>query len=207
MTERLPKPELIQDLHHSHPDLKWNHPIQAVDGGVLAVHEDSDKKYNVIKIDQEGEITNKLYVTDKPITGLIWEDPDLYVLLEGGDIVHMREGGVIKQHHINSVRGNLLGGAIDSDNVLMVDEGHFSNDGRVISFNVQEEHEEIKLNGLQIPTSMTKTVYMYNNQVLYLITEYWGRCVSVYDFSWIKQTTIERFVYIYIYIYIYMKKA
>ena len=109
ITERLSEPVLIQDLHQSHPDLIWKDPIQAVDGGVLAVYY-SDNRHHVIKIDQEGKIINKLYVTDKDkyIRGLIWEDPDLYVLMVGGYIVHVREGGEIKQHHINNVRGPLV---------------------------------------------------------------------------------------------------
>ena len=162
-----------------------------MDGGVLAVYRDSDKRYNVIKIDQEGKIINKLYVTDryKQITGLIWEDPDLYVLVEGDDIVHVREGGEIKQHHINNVRGGLYGGAVDKDDILIVDSGRgLPNNGRVISCNVQTGHQDIKLQGLQYPYSITKTVY--NNQVLYLITEWRGHCVSVYDSSWEKQKTI-----------------
>ena len=187
ITERLSKPVLIQDLHQSHPDLIWKDPIQAVDGGVLAVYRDSDKRRHVIKIDQEEKIINKLYVTDKDeyITGLIWEEPDLYVLLWGGDIVHVREGRVIKQHHINNVIGGLYGGVVDKDDILIVDRSG----GRVISYNVQTGHEDIKLQGLQEPHSITKTVY--NNQVLYLITE-WGddHCVSVYNSSWEKQKTI-----------------
>ena len=157
------------------------YPIQAVDGGVLAVY--SDNRRHVIKIDQEGKIINKLYVTDKGITGLIWEEPDLYVLLYV-DIIHVREGGVIKQHHINNVIGYLYGGAVDKDDILIVDNGD-----RVISYNVQTGHEDIKLQGLQSPWSITKTVY--NNQVLYLIAERWGYCVSVYNSSWIKQETIR----------------
>ena len=184
ITERLSEPVLIQDLHQSHPDLIWRPPIQAVDGGVLAVYRESDKRYNVIKIDQEGKIINKLYVTYKVITGLIWEEPDLYVLLDGGYIVHVREGGVIKQHQINNVRGWLYGGEVDKDDILIVD----SWGGRVISYNVQTGHEDIKLQGLQSPQLITKTVY--NNQVLYLITEYLGHRVIVYNSSWIKQITI-----------------
>ena len=183
--ERLPEPILIQDLHQSYPDLIWRDPIQAVDGGVLAVYEDSDGRYNVIKIDQEGEITNKLYVTDKYITVLIWEDPDLYVIHREGDIVHVKEGGVIKQHHkIKNVTGWLFSGAVDKDNILMVDDGSVS----VISYNVQTGHQDVKLQELRYPQSITKTVY--NNQVLYLIAEYLGHCVSVYNSSWIKQNTI-----------------
>ena len=154
-----------------------------MDGGVLAVYRDRDYRHHVIKIDQEGKIINKLYVIDEIITGLIWEDPDLYVLVYGGYIVHVREGGVIKQHHINNVRW-LYGGAVDKDDILIVD---YYND-TVISYNVQTGHEDIKLQGLQRPTSITKTVY--NNQVLYLITEWKGHRVSVYNSSWIKQKTI-----------------
>ena len=159
-----------------------------MDGGVLAVYTDRDSegyyRHHVIKIDQEGKIINKLYVTDRRITGLIWEDPDLYVLLRGGDIVHVREGGVIKQHRINNVRGWLYGGAVDKDDILIVD----CDGDRVISYNVQTGHEDIKLQGLQWPRSITKTVY--NNQVLYLIAEYHGHCVSVYNTSWEKHKTI-----------------
>ena len=189
ITERLSKPVLIQDLHQSHPDLIWQDPIQAVDGGVLAVYEDRDGRENVIKIDQEGKIINKLYVTDKykHIRGLIWEEPDLYVLLEGDDIVHVREGDVIKQHHIKNVIW-LYGGAVDKDDILIVDIGDDIPHGRVISYNVQTGHEDIKLQGLQEPHSITKTVY--NNQVLYLIAEYMGDCVSVYNSSWEKYKTI-----------------
>ena len=188
ITERLSKPVLIQDLDQSHPDLRWRDPIQAVDGGVLAVYRESDNRRHVIKIDQEGKIINKLYVTDKDkyIRGLIWEEPDLYVLLEGDDIVHVREGDVIKQHHIKNVIW-LYGGAVDKDDILIVDEGLFNN-GRVISYNVQTGHQDIKLQGLQRPVSITKTVY--NNQVLYLITEYLGHRVSVYNSSWEKHKTI-----------------
>ena len=189
ITERLSKPVLIQDLHQSHPDLRWERPIQAVDGGVLAVYRDRDNRYNVIKIDQEGKIINKLYVTDEYIRGLIWEEPDLYVLLSSYDIVHVREGSVIKQHYINNVRGHLYGGAVDKDDILIVDRGSgLFNNGRVISYNVQTGHEDIKLQGLQYPMSITKTVY--NNQVLYLIAEYHSPCVSVYNSSWEKQKTI-----------------
>ena len=192
ITERLSKPVLIQDLHQSHPDLIWKGPIQAVDGGVLAVYIGLDKRRHVIKIDQEGKIINKLYVTDKYITDLIWEDPDLYVLLYAGhnkgDIVHVRVGGEIKQHfRINNVGGNMYGGAVENDTILIVDSGG-DDDGRVISYNVHTGNVDVKLQGLQSPRSITKTVY--NNQVLYLITEYRGHCVSVYDSSWIKQTTI-----------------
>ena len=132
ITERLSEPVLIQDLHQSHPDLRWQYPIQAVDGGVLAMYKGSDYRYNVIKIDQEGKIINKLYDTYRRIRGLIWEEPDLYVLLYGGYIVHVREGGVIKQHHINNVIGALYGGAVDKDDILIVDHSG----GRVISYNV-----------------------------------------------------------------------
>ena len=186
ITERLSEPVLIQDLHQSHPDLKWQDPIQAVDGGVLAVYRDRHYRCHVIKIDQEAKIINKLYVTDidKYITGLIWEEPDLYVLLYGGDIVHVREGGEIKQHHIKNVIGGLYGGAVDKDDILIVDYYGY----RVISYNVQTGQKDIKLQGLQEPRSITKTVY--NNQVLYLITEGTGHCVSVYNSSWEKQKTI-----------------
>ena len=178
-----PKPVLIQDLHQSHPDLKWLYPIQAVDGGVLAVYY-SDRRDNVIKIDQEGKIINKLYVTHRYIRGLIWEDPDLYVLLDGDGIVHVREGGEIKQHHkIKHVEGWLCGGAVNKDDILIVDDY-----GKVISYNVQTGHEDIKLQRLMDPRSITKTVY--NNQVLYLMAEYWCHHVSVYNSSWEKQKTI-----------------
>ena len=187
ITERLSEPVIIQDLHQSHPDLRWRNAIQAVDGGVLAVYEDSDNRYNLIKIDQEGKIINKLYVTDKYIRGLIWEEPDLYVLLSGGYIVHVREGGVIKQHKINDARW-LSGGAVDKDDILAVDDSSGLSDGRVMSYNVQTGQKDIKLQGLQLPQSITKTVY--NNQVLYLITEWEGHYVSVYNSSWIKQKTI-----------------
>ena len=191
IAERLPKPVLIQDIHMSHRDLGWQRPIQAVDGGVIAVYvERYDSRHNVIKIDQEGKIEkdqegkiiNKLYVADKEITGLIWEEPDLYVLLVGGDIVHVREGVVIKQHKIN--KRDLYGGAVDNDGILIVDYWG----GRVISYNVQTGHEDIKLQGLQLPYSITKTVY--NNQVLYLIAEWMVDHVSVYNSSWEKQKTI-----------------
>ena len=152
----------------------------------------SDYRHNVIKIDQEGKITNKLYVTGRRITGLIWEEPYLYALLLGGDIVHVRERAVIKQHHINNVIGLLYGGAVDKDDILMVDYLG----GRVISYNVQTGHEDIKLQRLQYPESITKTVY--NNQVLYLITEEWGHCVSVYNSSWEKQKTIGSGLDLYI---------
>ena len=199
ITERLNKPVLIQDLHYSHPDLRWQPPIQAVDGGVLAVYRDSDYRYNVIKIDQEGKIErdqegkiiNKLYVTDKKykhITGFIWEEPDLYVLCDEGDaelsvyIEHVREGNMVKQHHMG---GFLYGGAVDNDDILIV--SHFG--GSVISYNVQTGQKDIKLQGLKSPRSITKTVY--ENQVLYLIAEQGGdHCVSVYNSSWIKQKTI-----------------
>ena len=163
-----------------------------MDGGVLAVYKGSDYRCHVIKIDQEGKIINKLYVTDKDkyIRGLIWEEPDLYVLLEGDDIVHVREGGVIKQRHINNVIGALYGGAVDKGDILIVDSGSHGlyNDGIVISYNVQTGHEDIKLQGLRRPWSITKTVY--NNQVLYLIAEWGGHRVSVYNSSWEKQKTI-----------------
>ena len=185
ITERLAEPVLIKDLHQSHPDLIWRDKIQAVDGAVLAVYEDSNNRHNLIKRDQEGKIINKLYVTDKYkyITGLIWEDPDLYVILSGGDIVHVRDGHVIKQYHIKNGIGPLYGGALDNDNILIVDYT-----GRtVISCNVQTGDQDIKLKGLQGPTSLTKK--FYNNQLLYLITESQGR-VSIYDSSWTKQTII-----------------
>ena len=177
ITEHFPKPVLIHNLGQSYPDLRWRDPIQAVNEGVLAVYEDKDKRYNVIKIDQEGkierdqegEIINKLYVTDKPFTGLIWEDPDLYVLFDGGDIVHVREEGVIKQHHIKHVTGELYGGAVEKFDILIVDH----TGGRIISYNVQSGHKEIKLQGLHDPRCITKTVY--DNQVLYIITEHWGQ--------------------------------
>ena len=190
ITEHWPKPVLIHDLHQSHPDLRWWIPIKAVDGGVLAVCRESGKRYNVVKIDQDGKIINKLYVTDKLVTALIWEDPDLYVILGyGGDIIHVRDGNVIKQHKIKTVRGWLYGGDVDKDGIiLIVDTGSGLPDGTVISYNVQTGQEDIKLKGLQRPTSITKTVH--NNQVLYLITEELGHCASVYDSSWIKQTTI-----------------
>ena len=148
------------------------------------MYRDNDTRRHVIKIDQEGKIINKLYDTYRRIRGLIWEEPDLYVLLYGGYIVHVREGGVIKHHRINNVRRGLYGGAVDKDDILIVDDGG----DRVISYNVQTGHEDIKLQGLQIPQSITKTVY--NNQVLYLITEWRGHRVSVYNSSWIKQKTI-----------------
>ena len=186
ITERLAEPVLIQDLHHSHPDLRWQPPIQAVDGGVLAVYKGSDYRCHVIKIDQEGKIINKLYVTDKYkyIRDLIWEEPDLYVILFNNDIVHVREGGVIKQRHINNVIEALYGGAVDKDDILIVDHSG----GRVISYNVQTGQKDIKLQRLQRPQAITKTVY--NNQVLYLIAEYTGHRVCVYNSSWIKQKTI-----------------
>ena len=182
ITERLSEPVLIQDLHQSHPDLRWEEPIQAVDGGVLAVYRDRYTRRHVIKIDQEGKIINKLYDTYRRIRGLIWEEPDLYVLLSARDIVRVREGGEKKQHHINNVI-DLYGGAVDKDDILIVDGS-----GRVISYNVQTGQKDIKLQRLQRPQAITKTVY--NNQVLYLIAEYNGHRVSVYNSSWIKQKAI-----------------
>ena len=157
-----------------------------MDGGVLAVYRDSDRRENVIKIDQEGRIINKLYVTEKYIRGLIWEDPDLYVLLYAGDLVHVREGGETEQHHINNVKAGLFGGAVDKGDIVIVASDLST--GRVISYNVQTGQEDIKLQGLQFPTSITKTVY--NNQVLYLIAEGFSSCVSVYNSNWEKQKTI-----------------
>ena len=183
ITERLPQPVSIHDLYQSHPDIRYRKPIQAVDGGVLAVY--SDNMYNVAKIDQEGKIISKLCDTKKDVSALIWEDPDLYVIMYGGDIVQMRQGGVIKQHHISNVT-YLNGGAVDNVNILTVD----SEGSTVISYNVQTGQEEIKLQGLQRPQSITKTVH--NNQVLYLIPEFDGHCVSMYDSSWTKQKTIGR---------------
>ena len=69
-----------------------------------------------------------------------------------------------------------------------MDNGALST-GKVISYNVQTGHEDIKLQGLRDPHSITKTVF--NNQILYLIPEWGGdHCVSVYDSSWEKQKTI-----------------
>ena len=149
------------------------------------MYEDSDYRYNVIKIDQEGKIINKLYVTDKYITVLIWQDPDLYVIHRKGDIVHVKEESVIKLHHIKNVWGGLYGGAVDNNGEILILDYY---GGRVISYNVQTGHQDIKLQGLQLPHSVTKTVY--NNQVLYLLVEYGSHRVNLYNSTWIKQTTL-----------------
>ena len=198
ITERLPEPVLICDLHQSHPDLRWMPIIKSMDGGVLAVYEDRDERnkerYNVIKIDQEGNIErdhegeiNKLYFTGKPITGLIWEDSDLYVIHYSGDIVQVMNGSVVKEHHIE-VQGWARGGVVHNctngtNDILMVDyEG-----GTMISCNLQTGRQW-RLVNLKSPSSITMTVH--NNQKLYPISEAKGHCVSVYDSDWNIKTTI-----------------
>ena len=192
ITERLQEPVLICDLHQSHPDLRWIPIIKSMDGGVLAVYEDRDMRdekymYNVIKIDQGGKIErdhegeiNKLYVTDKPITGLIWEDPDLYVIHYSGDIVQVN-GNVVKEHHIK-VKGWACGGVVHQGNILVVDH----DGGSMIKCNMQTR-QELRLCNLKSPYSITMTVF--NNQ-LYLISEAEDHRVSVYDSEWNIKTTI-----------------
>ena len=199
ITERLPEPVLICDLHKSHPDLRWMPIIQSMDGGVLSVYRDRDEenneRYNVIKIDHEGKIKrdqhgkiiNKLYVTDKPITALIWKDPHLYVMHYYGDIVQVMNGSVVKKHHIK-VKGWARGGVVlkgtyGTNDILMVDyEG-----GTMIIFNLQTGRE-LRLPYLKSPSSITMTGH--NNQKLYLISEAKGHCVSVRDSDWNIRTTI-----------------
>ena len=117
-------PRLIADGKALCNNYKWKCPIQAVEGGLLILHNDGKDKILKVELTETGLEPREIHEPEvQEITGFIQHNAHLYVIHRMGAIEQITEqankGKDIKNIQIKNVR-SLVGGIVDNDQLLLL---------------------------------------------------------------------------------------
>ena len=156
-------------------------------GAVISFH--IQLFHYAVRVNQEGATVAKLYstTTDSEITGfLLVDEENLFVLEKNGIVTGIRlgDGSLIRRYEMKDMNGELYGGIVEGECLLLVDYGgNFPDnaDGAVFRYRPLIDQKELLLQGLNSPLNLTKS---RNGEGLkYIVIEYWEG-VTVYNSNW-----------------------
>ena len=157
-------------------------------GAIVSDYVETERRHYIVRIDSQGQHVNKLYDTDKLVTGFILLNPDELLILQKEGIiarVQISDGKTIDTFKVDV--GHLADGILDDhENLLLVDLNRME----VFNYCMTTKHKKVIVQKdkkrLNNPCSIHKA--QSDKRVLYLVCfEY---CVNIYNSEWCFQGSL-----------------
>ena len=160
------------------------------DGGAFVINYVSSNKTNqVLRVNVTGQVIQHVYqCVWCYIEGLLVLNNNLYVIYGNGIIVviNINNTNIVQVYQVPNVWRMFHSGSLSyhpsvithPDLLLLTDWRQ----GEIFSYNVTSKNKQVHLTGLRRPTSVS--FMTYNNQVYYVVCEYWIHQVHVYNSTW-----------------------
>ena len=181
----LPNPECDMDLTDIKKELKYVNSLVALKDGGALISNYTDR-HHVVRVDREGRTV-----------------PPLYTCTQGSDIMGIstyhvlvflfQSDGFITKYNINDITNTVVTYKVDVDklcsgtlieyNQLLLPD--FDKD-EVFVYNTDEHSKQVVITDVRSPVSVSCN----QNQTVIAVCELDGHCVSLYNKSYVKQTTI-----------------
>ena len=155
------------------------------DGGAL-VYNKTGSQYQVVRLDREGQTVPPIYTCtqDSHIRGIINYNDVVFIL---------QEKGYITKYNINDVSntavtykvdvGSLYSGTlIEYNQLLLIDYDN----NKVFIYNTDDHSKQVVITDVNYPVSVSCN----QDHSVIAVCEHWGHCVSLYNRSYAKLTTI-----------------
>ena len=186
---RLSKPVLDLDLATIYPSKRFNR-VCALPGGEAVVNNFTNSRHpQVLRINSQGQVVKMLYdcAGCTPINGLIRLGGDLFVIQQNGTVIqiNLNNTSQTNMYHIPGVSELLHLGSLYYDPDLIPDKDLLLPDygnGQILSYRLSTREKTVHVRKLKNPISVTYS--FYNNSTFYVICEYTGHQIGVYDSKW-----------------------
>ena len=167
-------------------DLKYVTSLTALQDGGALVYNYTGSQYQVVRVDREGRTVLPIYTCkqDSPIRGIINYNDVVFIL---------QYEGYITKYNINDVSntvvtykvdvGSLRSGTLIEYNQLLLPD---FNNNEVFVYNSDDHSKQVVITDVNSPVS----VACNQDHSVIAVCEYWGHCVSLYNRSYVKLTTI-----------------
>ena len=184
-TALLTKPVLDLDVTAVNHQITNPRRVAALPEGEAAVVNGLSQ---VVKINKTGNTIKELYNCPY-IYGLLLLGSNLFVIhYNNGTIVEIQPhtGQLLNVYNIPDVSDIRHHGSLWSDpskipntDILLLPD---SSKGEVFSYNLTSRHKQVHLTGLSSPSSVSSS--FYNNSTHYIVCQYDGNTISIYNSSW-----------------------
>ena len=181
ISEYLNKPILTVDVNAVNPG-SYFRVLPVDDGGVLV----SSAGSGCIKLDHTGSTVRTLLTSSVLMMGLMMLNQEDFIILQtDGTItkVKLSDGTVVHTYKVDV--GDLCDGVIHDDNTLILVDYRR---GEVFTYCMLDQHKDIKIKKLNLPSCVTKTET--NQGTLYLVCEAGNNKIHIYSSSWTLQRSI-----------------
>ena len=178
------------NLDTIYPNKRFNR-VCALPGGEAVVNNDTKRTHQqVLRINSQGQVVKMLYDCPgcTPIHGLIRLGGDLFVIQQNGTVIqiNLNNTSQINMYQIPGVSLLVHLGSLfddpdlipDKDLLLLSDESN----GQIFSYRLSNKEKKVHVSGLQMPNGVTYS--FYNNSTFYVLCEWSGHQIGVYDSSW-----------------------
>ena len=188
--EALPYPVCDMEFLGINKDLEYVHRLTALQNGGALVYNrrgyHPSCQHQVVRVDREGQTVPPIYTCkqNSPIMGIINYNDTVFIL---------QENGYITKYNINDVSntvvtykvdvGSLWSGTLIEYNQLLLPD---PDNNEVFVYNTDDHSKQVVITGVNCPVS----VACYQDHSVIAVCERYGHCVSLYNRSCIKLTTI-----------------
>ena len=174
----------LMDINNK--DLSPVYRLTALQDGGALVYNNTGSQYQVVRVDKEGQTVPPIYTCkqNRPIRGIINYSDIVFILQDDGYITKYNISDVSNTAVTYKVDvGGLRSGTLLEYNQLLLPD-YSSNE--VFVYNTDDHSKQVVITDVKGPVS----VACNQDHSVIAVCEYWGHCVSLYNRSYIKQTTI-----------------
>ena len=183
----LPHPECDLDLMDiNNKDLKSVTRLTALQDGGALVYNYTVSQHQVVRVDREGQTIPPIYTCK--------HDSSIKVIINYNDVVFILQSeGYITKYNINDVSntvvtykvdvGRLWSGTLIEYNQLLLPDWSRN---EVFVYNTDDHSKQVVITDVILPGS----VACNQDHSVIAVCEYYGHCVSLYNRSYVKLTTI-----------------
>ena len=173
-------------MNVNNKDLNRVYRLTALQDGGALVYNDTDSQHQVVRVDREGRTVLPIYTCkqNSPIRGIINYSDVVFIL---------QEKGYITKYNINDVSNTVVtykvdvvclysGTLIEYNQLLLPDPSR----NEVFVYNTDDHSKQVVITDVKGPVS----VACNQDHSVIAVCEHFGHCVSLYNRSYIKHTTI-----------------
>ena len=187
-------PVLDLNMTAVNPQMKVIWYVAALpDGGAFVINSvRSNDTYQVWRVNVKGQVIQLVHQCfgcgHYSLQGLLVLNNNLYVIYRNGTLVEINiiNTKTVQVYQVPDVTYMFHTGSlsyhpsvIPHPDLLLLAEG---SKGEIFSYNVTSKNKEIHLTGLYFPTCVS--FMTYNSRIYYVVCEYGGHHVRVYDSNW-----------------------
>ena len=167
-------------------DLKYVTSLTALQDGGALVYNYTGSQRQVVRVDREGRTIPSIYTCkqDSTVWGIITYNDVVFILQEKGYITkyNIRDvSNTVVTYKVDV--GSLRSGTLIEYNQLLLPD---FNNNEVFTYNTDDHSKQVVITDVDHPAS----VACNQDHSVIAVCECWDHCVSLYNRSYIKQTTI-----------------